>query len=414
MTISKDKLLIALLAVACQTTDVMIGPLKFWEVLAISVFPLFIRLIDRKTLYFMIFFLATLALSFVAVITNDVAYASFSILKSKFVISIVRTIELTLCLVVTNSLFNLNNYRSCNYTKILRIFLDYNLIFISFSLLLYLTDLVTGTNLVSYGPSHRLRSFYAEGGPYGLYISTLLFIESVNFKRYLYILIFIIVLLLTKSKSGYIFSIIGFCYLLLSNTKQLKDFVNPQRKAKFIYTIIMFISLTIGATYFIGNNYINAMNNISREIAERPTDRSLVMGRVAGAYIGYNIITNNPILGVGTGNYSLVRNNLTYRGIFPAVDNWDLIGFGGIFNILVENGIIGILIFSFTIILFFRFNKESVKYLILFILPFLLGAQLYWIYPWVYIGFYRLSEKLTIPVNSVRQSPQIHANAHVL
>lgn len=411
MTISKTKLLIALLVIACQSTDVMIGPLKFWEVLAIGVFPLFIKQIDRKSLYFMAFFLGALALSFVAIVTNNVAYDSYGILKSKFVISIVRTIELSLCLVVANSLFNLKNYRAYNYGNIIKIFLNYNFVFILFSLLLLIIDLATGSHLVSYGQTHRLRAFYVEGGPYGLFVSTLFFLELASHRRLFHLFVLLSVLLLSQSKAGYIFTLICISYFSFAHTKQLKSLVDPRNKVRFASAIIMFIPLLLGTTYLVGKGYVQDAINISQQIAERPGDTSLVMGRIAGSYIGQNIIKNNPILGVGSGNYSLVRNNPIYRGIFPEVNKWDLGGLGGIFNILTENGIIGLCFFITSVLLFFKFNKDSLQYLILFMLPFILGAQLYMIYPWAYAGFYRLREESALKITPA-QLPMKHRAAN--
>lgn len=398
MTISKTKLLIILLVIGCQGTDITIGPMKFWEVMAICALPFFTTCIDKKLIPFAWLFLSLLVISFLAIITNNVEYEYFGLLKSKYIISIVRTIELLLCLVLANSIFNLKYYNTFTLHEILKIFINYNFILVLITLLLYSIDITTGSRLVSDGQDHRLRAFYVEGGPYGLYISTLFFIEYAHFKRYIYLMVFLSVIFFAKSKSGYIFAIIGFLYLIFSNTKQLKEFVDPQKATKFLFIISLSIPLIIILTYFIGINYVNSIKDMYQATKERPTDTSLVMGRVAGSYIGYNIITNNPILGVGSGNYSLVRNNTIYRGFIPSVNKWDLGGLGGIFNLLIENGIIGLSLFILTIFNFFRLTKYNVKYFLLFILPFCFGAQLYWVYPWAYIGFYRLSETPIIKV----------------
>jgi len=276
-------------------------------------------------------------------------------------------------------------------------FIDYNFAFVLILLVIYLIDLATGTDFVSYGESHRLKSFYVEGGPYGLYISTLIFIELISFKRALTLAVFSIVLLFSKSKAGYVFTILGLCYLVFSNTKQLKLFVDPHHKLRFIFILILFISIGLGSTLLVGKNYIYSITNISQEIKERPRDTSLAMGRIASLFIGYNIIRNNPLLGVGMGNYSLVRNNITYRDKLPAVNEWDLPGWGGIFNIPIENGIVGLCFFVTTVLCFFTFESKNIPYLILFIIPILLGAQLYMVYPWVYLGFYRLREESMLP-----------------
>ncbi len=42
------KLLIFIIALSCQLTDITIGPVKFWELLAIIFFPFFIRRVEKK------------------------------------------------------------------------------------------------------------------------------------------------------------------------------------------------------------------------------------------------------------------------------------------------------------------------------------------------------------------------------
>lgn len=394
MTLSNSKLLIALLAIACQTTDVTVGPLKLWELLALTVLPLFIKQIDRKSLCFMAYFLVILALSFLATATNTVTYDQFGLLKSKFIISLVRTAELTLCLVVTNTVFNLKNYRAANYQSFLRKFVDYNFVLLLLTLLIFLGDIALGTQLVSTGKGHRLKSFYVEGGPYGLFVATLLFLELARFRRIVYIALFATILLLTRSKAGFVLTACGLFYLVPAGIKQFKSFVDPHRRFRFTGFILFFVLVGSWSAFWVGQNYVSAIRNISREIAARPGDTSLVMGRIASLHIGYSIVQQNPLIGVGLGNYSLVRNDATYRGGFPVVKEWDLAGWGGVFNIILENGFVGLCLFIVTVLHFFKLERKNIPYLLLFLTPLLLGAQLYMVYPWVYLGFYRLSEKL--------------------
>jgi hypothetical protein len=50
------KLLIFIIALSCQLTDITIGPVKFWELLAIIFFPFFIRRVEKKMLWFLLAF----------------------------------------------------------------------------------------------------------------------------------------------------------------------------------------------------------------------------------------------------------------------------------------------------------------------------------------------------------------------
>ncbi|CEE91796.1 Putative membrane protein (fragment) [Xenorhabdus nematophila str. Anatoliense] len=112
------------------------------------------------------------------------------------------------------------------------------------------------------------------------------------------------------------------------------------------------------------------------------------MGRISASYIGPRIFVDNPIIGVGLGAYSLVRNDTKYRGEFPKVKEWDLTGLGGILTLLIENGFLGFFGFIFIIARLFKFDIIGIIFIVLFFTPFIFGAQLYMFYPWVYLGFY--------------------------
>lgn len=387
------KFLILIIVISCQLTDITIGPVKFWELLAIIFFPFFIRRIEKKMLWFLFAFTLLLIFSVLKGVITSIHYEYFSTLKSKYVISFVRYAELILCLIVALIPFNLIKNRNVNFTFIAKKFLTFNLVFTIFVLGLYIFDLIFKTSIVSYGGAHRLRGFYVEGGPYGLYISTLIFLELSLFKRKVAIIVFLIALFLTQSKAGFVAFFLLLFFAIFQNNKTLSGFLNPKNIFRFAFTIILVAIIGLGATYKIANNYFQDIQNIDEEIKGRENDSSLVMGRIAASDIGPRILQDNPFFGVGLGAYSLVRNNINYRGGFPVVNGWDLTGLGGFFNLLVENGIFGLVIFIYAIKKYFSFNQVGIYFLVLFVLPFVLGAQLYMVYPWLYLGFYKAFKK---------------------
>lgn len=389
-------ILMFVIAVACQLTDITLGPVKVWEILALAFFPFFIRRIEKKMLWFFTAFMIILMLSFLKGYFSDVHYYYYSTLKSKYVISCVRFIELTLCLVVALIPFNLVKGQKVDFDFIVKKFINFNFILTAFVLTLFIIDRLLNTSIVTYGGANRLRGFYVEGGPYGLFISTLIFLEMTFFQRKKIIAIFFIALILSQSKAGFIAATLFVLYLMIQKYSFSRSFLNPKNVIRFSIVII-FISLAgIGVTYKIANNYYQDIQNIDEVLKGRENDTSLVMGRIAASSIGPRIIEDNPFFGVGLGSYSLVRNNIQYRESFPAVKGWDLTGLGGFFNLLVENGLIGLLVFIFAIIKYFKFDSVGLYFCILFSLPFLLGAQLYMVYPWLYLGFYYAFKKSNI------------------
>jgi hypothetical protein len=241
-----------------------------------------------------------------------------------------------------------------------------------------------------------------EGGPYGLYIATILGIELLLLKRFWYLIVFFAVLAFSYSKAGYVlFSICVALYFFL-NVKQLKSFINPKNKVQFSFFVLFsfcFLGMAIG---FIASNYIQNIKDVESLLVLRKDDPSFVMGRIAAMYIGSNIIELNPFFGVGLGNYSLVRNADVYRGNFPVVDEWDLTGLGGIITLLFEGGLIGIFLFILAVRAYINNDRISFALLILFLLPFFLGAQLYMIYPWVFLGF------LILHVKDIRKNENLY------
>ncbi|WP_230492645.1 O-antigen ligase family protein [Martelella alba] len=266
-----------------------------------------------------------------------------------------------------------------------------NALFTLIVLSLFVVDYVFSTAFVSYGSTHRLRAFYVEGGPYGLYLSTLFFLECLYCKRKVFCIIFLCALVLSQSKAGISSTALYLFYIMLLKNRFLRSFIKPKNFIRFVIFIFISFLLSGYIVYKVSQEYIEELDNISTSLNQRDDDPSLVMGRIAATYIGPNIIKDNPLIGIGLGAYSLVRNDSKYRGPFPVVQAWDLTGLGGFLNLLIENGIIGLLLFILCIFLYFKYDVNGITYILLFALPFLLGAQLYMVYPWFYLGLYSIS-----------------------
>lgn len=386
--LSISSIVIFFTAIACQLTDVALGPVKVWELMAISLFPFFIRRIETKLLVFLVVFVLLMLLSLFKGAASDVYFSNYGGLKSKYVISLVRFVELVLCLVVACLPFNFYRNNGLSYTDIVRKFLNYNGIILLGIFALFMVDVAAGSKLVSYGPTHRMRGFYVEGGPYGLYISTLLLLELMFLKRKLFLAMFAVALLLSQSKAGIVGAVVFGFLAMTFRYPFLRSFINP--KNVFRFSTLMLVGVLLGGAvmYKVAENYVDDLSNLNEVLALRGNDPSLVMGRIAATYIGPNIISDNPYIGVGLGAYSLVRNNSEYRGPFPVVPGWDLTGLGGFFNLMIENGAIGVILFLIATIRYFKFDEMGMVFFVLFVLPFLLGAQLYMVYPWLYLGFY--------------------------
>ena len=140
--------------------------------------------------------------------------------------------------------------------------------------------------------------------------------------------------------------------------------------------------------------YFKETNIIRTSIKERPSDPYLILGRVSGLYIVPVIVKQYPVLGIGIGNYPLLRNNKEIRKFFPLppkeMIDIDSHGLGGIVDVLVDMGLVGLLIFLSIIYLLYKDisrKKERGKILIFtFLCLFMFGVQLCFLYPWIFLG----------------------------
>jgi hypothetical protein len=198
--------------------------------------------------------------------------------------------------------------------------------------------------------------------------------------------LFIVIAFFAKSKAGILFTLI---WVGLLNLNYLKT-----KLRAFMYPIL---ALFIIAFYFIFINlnsmYIREFNIVRNSVHERPTDPNLILGRISGKYIVPKMIEENPVFGIGLGNYPLIRNNAEYRGFFPRppkkILDIDAHGYGAIVDIIVDMGISGFLWFMSIIFLLYvelrTINKGKLP-LIGFLLLLGFGVQLSFLYPWIFMG----------------------------
>lgn len=387
-TIRYSSFIMLICAIGSQLTDVSIGPLKAWEVFAITIFAVFIRTINKKFIPYILFFLLLLATSLIASFMSDVKFDDYGGLKSKYIISIVRFIELMLCILTAMTVFSASQKYKFDTVDLISKFLKYNFYITIAVLFIFCVDLVLKTKMVTYGVA-RLTGFYVEGGPYGLFMSTLIFLQLISGKKNKsHLIIFSLALVLAQSKAAIVALLILIIINFMIKNKTLSSFLNPKNIVRFSISILLFVSAALLTTYNVAYNYIEDIKESSHTVNEKAYDKSFVMGRVAAYNIGPRIFFDNPLFGVGLGTYSLVRNDPKYSGNFPRVDDWDLTGLGGFFNLIVENGLFGLLGFIIITFRFFKFDSIGISFFSIFIIPFALGAQLYMVYPWIYLGMY--------------------------
>jgi hypothetical protein len=374
-----------ILVLACNLTDANFFGAKVSELLVLALLPFAtysaFRLSRPVGMMFAIFtvFLLSTFISNVGMQFYRPAN-EISALKAPYIISIARYVELLLCTIVFA--FVTGSISRDKLQTVLQRFFSYNTIFTVAVLLIFAVDFVIGSSIVTEEGGHRLKGFFVEGGPYGLFCSAILAIAH-SFKMLKKSAILVIggALALSQSKAGILLTVVYYGVLPLTKLK-LKSILPAILMLSVLGTLSW---MTLGER-FVG--YFNAVSTVEELLSVRSDDPSVIMGRIAGAYIAPQMIQANPILGVGLGNYSLVRNNPAYRGIFPAVDDWDLTGLG-LLTLIAESGIFGSALFLWLYLtIVFSISRATALRLPAFIplFCFALGLQIYFIYPWILLS----------------------------
>jgi len=185
-----------------------------------------------------------------------------------------------------------------------------------YSFATYPLNLLAATQLGTYGDHHRFRGFDNEGGGFGVYILSVIVLAFVMRRRHwlskgqfrIGISVLAIGFLGSQSKSAYFalaaLGVIGLAWFL----------EGWRRWAVFAGLVAMLILMgsIIGIQdqveqYRRGAEQYQALSNL------RAHDGNFVMGRVAGAVLAPRMIAARPLLGIGWGNYPLVRDDSVYR-----------------------------------------------------------------------------------------------------
>lgn len=384
-------LTVCLITFCIQTPDVKLGFVKISEIILLLTAPfLLTKSINKFIFYFIVFFTIEAILGLIITSTHHFEILGPSKFKSPYIITIGRYLELISCICLCILTFRLFKNNAQDSKKIIDYLVNWNIAITAFFFLIFLivkAGLLSAQHSIVVYDYNRLRGLYNEGGPFGLMLSfifILTFLQEKTNERFLkQLFLFIIIAFCARSKAGILFIVV---WIVLYNFEILKNklraFVIPLTVAFAIGFYFLFVN--ISAMYF------KEFNRIKLSIQERPTDINLILGRVSGVYIVPNMVKENPVFGIGMGNYPLLRNNAYYRTIFPkppkeSIDI-DAHGFGGIIDILVEMGLAGLFFFMFIIYGLCQEIKTFNKGIILvlgFILIYSFGVQIYFLYPWV-------------------------------
>jgi hypothetical protein len=244
-----------------------------------------------------------------------------------------------------------------------------------------------------YDFNDRIRGFFNEGGPYGMFLvaASLAVLLRAHLKPYVYrfqvpatLALFGVALVLSGSKAGLLASAgLAGLGVLFSGSRR-------HRQILIVATVLFLAVLALFERQLV--TYWLLYQDIEEIAAYHPGDPNFVMGRVTGALIVPRMIVAHPIGGIGLGNYSLMRNDPEYLQGLPAVDEWDLTGMG-LVGAMAELGIpLALCLFAILLRPLRMARKRRAASVVAVTaafqpVSFLLGVNLNFFYPWLITAF---------------------------
>jgi hypothetical protein len=235
----------------------------------------------------------------------------------------------------------------------------------------------------------RVSGFFNEGGPLGVYLAGGALVQYIrgpvlrHISRGSYwISIALIVIAIVGSQSKAAVLVI----LLLASL----GFLHQRRASLIVVAFALILPIAIVSNLVEGlNGYYSNLVNFRAEAYDRSTDGNLVNGRLMASVLLPRIVEAHPALGVGIGNYSLIRNDPNILLGLPRTEMWDLHGLG-LLGYLAELGIPLTLFVLYIYAYPFIQAVRSRAWIFLLsaypLLAALFGVQLNFAYPWIVIG----------------------------
>ena len=404
-----QKLFLWFTAVLASTILLKVGTIQYLELLYCGLIVILLLIFVEQgyramifrpfflvAVLYTIFLLASLGLSISAALRFEFYVPlDLYLLKQPVYITLARMVELTVS--VAAMLYMAHLFRSdlikARFT--MRVYFWTGVISGVYSILSLPFSYAGYKSVGAYSDLHRLRGFYNEGGPYGLYVISVLVVgyalyrqgwESLRRTRWSLILM-LIVFVLTYSKAA-------ICAALVITALNVLLAGSLKQRLVILSALVVIMGVIAPFADLGGKlrHYKEASAVYERASHYRPSDPNFVYGRVAGAYIVPRMIAAHPLTGVGWGNYGTLRNAPEYRGAAVFVPESDDPGLG-IFGLAADFGLpllAFLLVCLFTPFFYLR-SIGSPTYItnlaLLQPIVHLFGAQLNVTYPWVVTAF---------------------------
>jgi len=328
-----------LAAVLASTIVLKIGPVQYLEILYFVELAILLVILSQNGYKFRwarpyqriaVWYLVFCSIAFVfsvSALRYDFYFPpDLGVLNYPVIITISRIVELLASVSIMLYLASIFRRDRSKVAFTMRVYFWVGVISAIYSVVTFPVNLASKVDLGTYGPAHRMRGFYNEGGPYGLYLISAFL---VGFALYKYgwvkrgrlrigLIVMSIAFLGSQSKAA-IFAVL---LILLINGLLTQSFA---KRTLLIASIFLFLGavyqvVDVGTALRIYQRGSQAYERLSHRHSKDP---NFIYGRVAGAFIVPKMVEQHPLVGIGWGNYGLLRNAPEYRGaaVFAEIDD---------------------------------------------------------------------------------------------
>lgn len=403
-----QKVFLFVVAVLASTVLLKIGPIQYLELIYFGLIFLLALVYVQKgyvthwyrpflwiAVSYLVFCIAAFSLALASLRFDFYLPAVIDPLKRPVLISLSRILELVASVAAMLYMAQLFRKDLVKARFAMRVYFWTGFASGVYSLLSLPIDLAGIGQWGAYSNLHRLRGFYNEGGPYGLYVISVLLVgialDQLRWEprvRVRWALgTMAIVFFLSGSKAA----------LLAALTVIAVNGIFAQSMARRLTIAAAGLAVLLIIPHFVDLRGALRQYQLNAAAYERlshlhPKDGNFVYGRVAGAFLVPRMIAAHPLTGIGWGNYGILRNAPEYRGAAVFVEDADDPGLG-IFGLAAETGLpllaflIGILFLPFFYLRALRAPAYLTNLALLQPIVHLFGAQLNLTYPWVATAF---------------------------